>query len=260
MEAIVKGELEVSRFLDTVAELTEQNQVKFLWSLEEYSEEPEDKKLEELIIYNAEMGVKALEKLKTYPYVPEDKHLVQMVKMEKELRKFFAKYGLQDTKASKVLRKFYDSLKDYLKKVEKLSEGYQAQSLSEDLEQFDPNVHYRRSYHKFLTENIKRVKAGLNIKNKPEEWDLDTNTERGEVASLALTDSLRQLTTAKDWSQHRGDLRFNYGLLTRGEMADIVMLSGVERLKERQNKERKEELSTLPKWLGNRIKKRMERI
>ena len=187
--------------------------------LQKHRDSPSNKNIKDTVLENIELLDKSLDTLiknKNLVYSSED--IESLFNIMKACEEYFEQYGLERPIGLQ-LRKAYLKVNSYLQSLrEPLYVKTKELSDSNNVNQI-----YLCAYRKFLSENVQRVKKGLNPKTTVEEWNIDETCERGELQELALEDSLRHLRSGV--AQNRGDLRNFYGDKSSGELMDEILTS-----------------------------------
>ena len=228
VKKLIEEEIELSDFLHAKAEVTKENAKIFIRVLQKHMDVPSSKEIRDTVLENIQILNKAMDVLignKNLVYVAEDiKSLFSILQVMED---YFQKFGLK-REVGKALRKSYLKVNDYLDSLR--------EPLYVEKDMNDPNIVYLDSYKKYLSTNIERVRKGLNPLDKPKQWNIDTNCDKGEIETLALSDSTRTLRSGVDMSERRGDLRFTFGHMSRGELSDEIIGSVANQMLQKTRK------------------------
>jgi len=217
---LIREEIELDVFVNALSEVSGENAQIFNLMLDRCVEQPKNKSLKRTVLDNIKILNNSINILSKSKYMGVDKDIQSLVRIMKSMEDYFSKHGL-DTDIGKQLRKAYLKINAYLKEIRNIEEYHSTKEKDSN----DVNQIYLCAYRKFLSENISRVNKGLNPKTKPEQWNIDSTSERGELQLLALEDSLRHLKSGIDFSKHRGDLRYVFGSKNRSQLNHELLCS-----------------------------------
>ena len=206
---LISKQVELSGFNDALREVTGEQAKIFIRMLKKHMDSTEKKLILKTVEKNIQTLPKSMDVLVNSKNLISDYSDVQsLTSILKAIEEYFERFGLE-TDLSQKLRKAYLKIHECLKKLDSPTE------LSNDPN--DANTIYLESYHKYLNENITRTNQGLTVKDKPSDWNIETNTPRGTLQTVALEDSLRHIKTGLDYSNSRGDLRYHFGTKPRAK-------------------------------------------
>lgn len=224
VELIAKQEIELNNFNTAISEITKENTEVFNRVLQSHIDDPSSTSIQRTVLQNIGILTKSLNVL------IKNKNLITSIEDVKSLFSILAKcesyfelYGVEREPVGVALRKSYLQINNYLQKIR---DGKKSIELSDPN---NPNVIYLQGYRTYLAQNIKRVKEGLNVYRSPFRFGIDTRTERGQIQSLALQDSLKHLRSGLDFSKNRGNLYYaGFGNKSKADLNE-EMLSSVAR-------------------------------
>jgi len=230
IEWLIKEEMELSNFNEARNEVTSENAKVFIRMLEKHRDLPSSKNIRNTVLENIKLLNKSMDilnKNKNLIYSSED--IKSLFDILKSMEEYFNQYGLQRPLGLQ-LRKAYLKVNSYLQSLR------QPLYTEKKIDLNDPNQIYLSAYRRFLSENIQRTKQGLNPKNWKWQWGLNSKSEKGEIEILALSDSLKQLRSGLDYSKHRGDLRYYFGIYSRCELSDKTIGSIAQGMLDKKRK------------------------
>jgi len=235
---LISKQVELGEFNDALREVTGENAKIFVRMLQRHMEHTEDRAILKTVKENTQTLLKSLNVLvNSKQLISNYTDVESLTAILKAIEEYFNKHGLETDLAS-VLRKAYLKIHEVLKKLDTPTT-----ELTDD--PTDANTTYLQHYHKYLNENISRVNQGFSIKDKPSDWNIDSNSERGTLQTLALEDSLRHIKTGLDYSKSRGDLRYQFGTKPKAELHDEFLASVCNKMLDNK----REELINKIKWL-----------
>lgn len=288
LDKLVKEEIELDQYRTALNELTSTNKNVFLRTLNKYIKNPSSKAIRDTFLENLDISAKSVLTLRKHNKVPTIEQLLDMNEVLSGLGEYLDAYGYEG-KTQEKARRVYLVLHDYLKNLPKrVAEHSEVRSFRPTIgygverdehlcivqyEKWNPakivcvpiqqeyfndkNYQYAKFYYKVLDENVSRVKKGLSLKTKAEDWD----TELSEVETLALSDAIRHLHSGISYLGSRGDL--NVFDMSREEQSHRKLLSGASKLLDDINEKRIKKIQSIEglseiqlsqdNWLNKRI-------
>jgi len=265
IDELIKEQILEDQYQKAIYELSSYSVDVFNKVMEQLFRNPDNKHIKDTFEDNLQTAIKSILTLrKNKNKSPSVEVLLSCNTLLSSLGEYLDKFSYEG-KLSEQVRRTFLILHDYLEHLPERTVKEHSESKKYDSKQIpeSPNAQYLMYYEEYFKENFHRAKVGLKILDKVEDWAIDVNCPLGEIQSLALEDSLKHLRSGIDQRTSRGNLEFYFGNLSRSELSDRKMLSGVSKLLDDINSKRAKQILFLEglsetelsqdNWLNKRI-------